>query len=1193
MKKLFSFLCFLMLGMGIMMQAQTPSVDDIAKNNVPERKNAPQDETLTTNMLYGKVYKLSSGNYCNIGLFSSDGLECYFKNQVTMTAANIIAGTQTIPSNNNSGNYVWSNAGYKYNYAYGTITFTYAGRYSGGYPVYRVQFSVDAANGFWEHYLFNQEIPIQSYLQDGSTPNPLINDPSYVNVAIESGQSQMGSVEGSTIVEKGSQVTIRAIANEQDNYIFKYWKEDQNIENPRTFTTTQTNHSYTAVFEEVSSSSVELSLSVENLNGQTVNWGVIKENNVEQTLLTKPIGAHITINAVTSNNDYYFVKWQEDHVDFQGNNENPLTITVSKEATYTAIFETRDVVNITASDDMELTYGETYWSVAGAGTDGNNNYTMNIRFDVNTLTGTFNSGVNTANTWLQEGSADKVYAQDISVASITDNSGLLHISATIIGSDQKKYIITGYCLKPVTATLADFHFGGTDVITGEAVTNAYSYYWPSNDYKFVIVKAHHNSIGDAQYGQVGFYTDNLSTTYNGIIGPAAGEYNMYQPGVTAVGQYDEWSFSGPKESAVGYQYDIMYGGIGLCGQGTFVAGWNGSNKAAPVLSDMTNNCKVYVSEGKNGNMFIQVVRNSDNAVLLSIGDPKTPRKVTIANPGSGKTITVKDAQNNTYATGTTHRIPEGTVLTISVSTTDHTHVSGWTGTGNAGVSEVGTSGTIFTLTVGAQNYDLTASFDDNQYYLNATVGTHGTGVTRSDNKTNSDALAYDATVTLTPVASEGYEFDKWAGADKDQVVNNVFSIPSNALHNTTYNVQATFQASSYGITYLDKGGVVFSGAHESGYPTTHTYNAATTLKSASKTGYDFGGWFTDENCTGSAITELGATAYTGSITLYANWTEQTYNIYYKDKGNAAYSGNNEGSLPTSHTYDVPTDLVDGTKDGFTFLGWFTDENCTVSAGLSIAANSITADITLYADWEERVTHEIELNDNITDISEYASLLTTYAGQEVNVTLAGRTLAANRWHTLCLPFDYDTYGSALDGRVYELNDCTTDATNGMTITFYPAEYNTQREADIIAGRPYLVWIDQAVTTPLRFEGVTLTTFTPQTVSKTDVDFKANIPQQTLTDKADIFINNNRLYYPKTSGGSILRAFRAYFHIKNANGMSYAQPRVRIVAEGASGETMTVLETDIDAQAETRKYVEDGILIIERGGVRYDAQGKRME
>ncbi len=83
---------------------------------------------------------------------------------------------------------------------------------------------------------------------------------------------------------------------------------------------------------------------------------------------------------------------------------------------------------------------------------------------------------------------------------------------------------------------------------------------------------------------------------------------------------------------------------------------------------------------------------------------------------------------------------------------------------------------------------------------------------------------------------------------------------------------------SYSIIYKDQGDTAFSGTHESGYPATHTYGTETALKSASKDRFTFGGWYTSSDCSGNAVTTLGAKDYTADITLYAKWLEAVTEI---------------------------------------------------------------------------------------------------------------------------------------------------------------------------------------------------------------------------------------------------------------------------------------------------------------------------
>ena len=118
------------------------------------------------------------------------------------------------------------------------------------------------------------------------------------------------------------------------------------------------------------------------------------------------------------------------------------------------------------------------------------------------------------------------------------------------------------------------------------------------------------------------------------------------------------------------------------------------------------------------------------------------------------------------------------------------------------------------------------------------------------------------------LTAAGYAFGGWY---KDEACKTKWDFAADTV-TKDITLYAKWTANVYGITYKDKDSENFSGTHDADYPTTHTYANATTLKGATKTGYTFGGWFTNPGCTGTAVTSLGATAYTKDITLYAKWT---------------------------------------------------------------------------------------------------------------------------------------------------------------------------------------------------------------------------------------------------------------------------------------------------------------------------------
>ena len=162
-------------------------------------------------------------------------------------------------------------------------------------------------------------------------------------------------------------------------------------------------------------------------------------------------------------------------------------------------------------------------------------------------------------------------------------------------------------------------------------------------------------------------------------------------------------------------------------------------------------------------------------------------------------------------------------------------------------------------------------------YSNGTITVNYTNTSNVASTLTSGSADLAHTVILssiTAVANTGYD----AGAIT--INGGAYSANYVVTGNTT--IAATFSPHVYSITYKDQGGSDFSGTHTdtpSAHPTSHTYNTATDLNSATKAGYTFDGWYTTSACTGDPVTSLGATDYTADITLYAKWTEDADACY--------------------------------------------------------------------------------------------------------------------------------------------------------------------------------------------------------------------------------------------------------------------------------------------------------------------------
>lgn len=157
--------------------------------------------------------------------------------------------------------------------------------------------------------------------------------------------------------------------------------------------------------------------------------------------------------------------------------------------------------------------------------------------------------------------------------------------------------------------------------------------------------------------------------------------------------------------------------------------------------------------------------------------------------------------------------------------------------------------------------------------------------------------------------------------------------------------------------------VVFNTNGGSAVSTKVITNGSTVTKPTdpTKSGYNFGGWYSDEACT-SAFDFT--TVITSNTTLYAKWTVITYTVSF----NTAYGS----AADVTDVTALPDTLPTLTQDGYTFEGWYTDEAYTTQA---VAGSAITANTTLYAKWTPVTSGGSENNNATTIFSEDFSTTT--------------------------------------------------------------------------------------------------------------------------------------------------------------------------------------------------------------------------
>jgi uncharacterized repeat protein (TIGR02543 family) len=184
--------------------------------------------------------------------------------------------------------------------------------------------------------------------------------------------------------------------------------------------------------------------------------------------------------------------------------------------------------------------------------------------------------------------------------------------------------------------------------------------------------------------------------------------------------------------------------------------------------------------------------------------------------------------------------------------------------------------------------------------------------------------------------------------------------------NSTYGpapqVEYTFPvnpaSSTYTVTY--NGNSNLSGT----VPAVTTGNGSVTLRGNSgtlaRTGYTLTGWNTNTGGTGTHYALSDTYNLTSDVTLYAEWTPVTYTVTYN--GNSSTSG----TVPSTTTGNGSVTLRGNTgtlvKTGYTLTGWNTNSAGT-GAHFDLAdAYTLSADVTLYAEWTLN-SYTITYDDN--------------------------------------------------------------------------------------------------------------------------------------------------------------------------------------------------------------------------------------
>jgi uncharacterized protein (TIGR02145 family)/uncharacterized repeat protein (TIGR02543 family) len=294
--------------------------------------------------------------------------------------------------------------------------------------------------------------------------------------------------------------------------------------------------------------------------------------------------------------------------------------------------------------------------------------------------------------------------------------------------------------------------------------------------------------------------------------------------------------------------------------------------------------------------------------------------------------------------------------------------SGWYTAINGG-------GTEFTAsTVVTTNITVYAKWTTVPTYI---VTFDGQSATVQADPANITVTSPATTVGTLPIApaKTGYIFGGWYTA----INGGGTAFTASTVVTTNITVYAKWNSYTYTVTFDDQSATVPVN------PTSKTVaSPATTVgtlpTAPTKTGYTFGGWYSETGGSGTVFTAI--TAVTASITVFAKWTANTYTVTFDAQGGTTPV---PGSMNVTYGSAYGT-LATTTRTGYTFGGWWTESGgagTQITSGTTVATSS---NHTLYAKWTANTyavtfdaqsgTTPVPGSMNVTYGSAYGTLATT-------------------------------------------------------------------------------------------------------------------------------------------------------------------------------------------------------------------------
>lgn len=223
------------------------------------------------------------------------------------------------------------------------------------------------------------------------------------------------------------------------------------------------------------------------------------------------------------------------------------------------------------------------------------------------------------------------------------------------------------------------------------------------------------------------------------------------------------------------------------------------------------------------------------------------------------------------------------------------------------------------------------------------------------------------TIHLTDASAQGYEFLGWYV--KENGVEQAISYVNTKTHLYDLEVVGKFQAKVYNINYGGEG--YTNNPNNRSVFTVNMPNLK--LGAPTKAGYQFLGWYTGPDGTGTPVDEIKCSTTFEDVTVYPYWSAIVYQITYV----TYIEGFDENLLKHDYTVEDEFDFDTVSKIGYTFKGWY---NSAIPSADDQAITGIkkgtTGNIIVYAQYDI-VTYKINYGEADEIVSDYAEFPKEY------------------------------------------------------------------------------------------------------------------------------------------------------------------------------------------------------------------------